>query len=76
MTNKFVDHLPFYRMEKIFRRMDLELPRSTMCNWTKQVYERSTRSKKKFENKNFTLCVYFQRFKKSGKKNQNLFWMI
>ncbi|PNV76231.1 IS66 family transposase [Leptospira inadai] len=40
LTSKFVDHLPFYRMEKIFRRMGLELPRSTMCNWTKQVYEK------------------------------------
>lgn len=33
LTAKFVDALPFYRQEKQFSRIGIELPRSTMCNW-------------------------------------------
>lgn len=37
---KFLDHIPFYRMEAIFLRSGLEITRSTLCNWTIGVYER------------------------------------
>jgi transposase len=30
---KFVDSLPFYRQERIFARLGLEISRTTMCNW-------------------------------------------
>ncbi len=33
ITAKFTDHLPFYRQEKQFRRMGVELSRTSMCNW-------------------------------------------
>jgi len=33
VTNKYVDSLPLYRQETIFRRMGVEIPRSTMCDW-------------------------------------------
>ncbi len=33
LTSKFVDSLPFYRQEKIFKRIDVEISRQTMCNW-------------------------------------------
>lgn len=33
LTAKFADALPFYRQEKQFVRIGIELPRSTMCNW-------------------------------------------
>jgi len=33
LTAKFVDALPFYRQEKQFERLGIELNRSTMCNW-------------------------------------------
>jgi transposase len=33
LTAKFVDALPFYRQEKQFKRMDIEIPRATMCGW-------------------------------------------
>jgi transposase len=33
ITSKFCDALPFYRQEKIFYRMGIELSRATMCNW-------------------------------------------
>ncbi len=32
-VSKFEDHLPFYRMERIFSRLGVTLPRATMCNW-------------------------------------------
>ena len=32
-TAKFVDALPFYRQEGQFRRLGVDLPRSTMCGW-------------------------------------------
>ena len=31
-TAKFLDHLPFYRQEKMFRRAGFEVPRATLCN--------------------------------------------
>ena len=34
---KFADALPFYRQEKQFSRIGIELPRSTMCNWAMKV---------------------------------------
>ena len=33
LTAKFADALPFYRQEKQFSRIGIELPRATMCNW-------------------------------------------
>lgn len=32
-TSKFMDHLPFYRLERVFARLGVELSRATMCNW-------------------------------------------
>lgn len=37
LTAKFADALPFYRQEKQFTRMGIELPRATMCNWGMKV---------------------------------------
>lgn len=34
ITAKFCDALPFYRQSKIFKRMDVELSRQTLCNWS------------------------------------------
>jgi transposase len=33
ITSKLADHLPLYRMEKIFARHDLHIASSTMCAW-------------------------------------------
>jgi transposase len=33
LTAKFVDHLPFYRQEKLFARLGVEIGRATMSNW-------------------------------------------
>jgi len=33
LTGKFADALPFYRQEKQFTRIGIELGRSTMCKW-------------------------------------------
>jgi len=36
---KFVDALPFYRQEKQFLRIGVEISRATMCNWARKVAE-------------------------------------
>jgi transposase len=41
LVSKFEDALPFYRQEKIFARMGIELGRATMCNWAVQVANRT-----------------------------------
>lgn len=33
ITSKYADHLPLYRQQQIYRRVGLEIPRSTMCGW-------------------------------------------
>ena len=37
LTAKFADALPFYRQEKQFKRIGIELGRSTMCSWAMKV---------------------------------------
>jgi hypothetical protein len=39
VANKYDDHLPLHRLERILGRHDIELSRSTMCGWTAQVAE-------------------------------------
>lgn len=34
LVNKFCDALPFYRQEKIFKRVGIEISRASMSNWT------------------------------------------
>ena len=34
LTNRFADHLPYYRQQDTFARCGLELSRSTLCNLT------------------------------------------
>jgi transposase len=33
ITSKLADHLPLYRLERIFARQDIHIARSTMCAW-------------------------------------------
>ena len=33
VTSKLADHLPLYRLEDIFSRQGLQIPRSTQCDW-------------------------------------------
>ncbi|MGB4811787.1 MAG: IS66 family transposase [Methylophilaceae bacterium] len=37
MVSKFVDHLPEYRQQEIFKRESVNIPSSTMNNWTHQI---------------------------------------
>jgi len=39
LTAKFADALPFYRQEKQFQRLGIDLPRSTMCGWAMKIAE-------------------------------------
>ncbi len=36
-VSKFADHLPFYRQEGILRRGGVLIPRSTQCDWMRQM---------------------------------------
>jgi len=38
-VSKYLDHLPLHRLERIFGRHGLELPRSTTCGWMAQLAE-------------------------------------
>lgn len=40
ITSKFCDALPFYRQSKKFKRLEINISRATMCNWTIRAYER------------------------------------
>ena len=40
IVSKYLDHIPFYRMENILLRHELEITRATLCNWTIGIYER------------------------------------
>lgn len=40
LVSKFADGLPFYRQEKLFARIGVQMPRATMCNWAMQVAQR------------------------------------
>jgi len=33
LVSKYDDHLPLYRLEEIFARQQIDLPRSTLCDW-------------------------------------------
>ena len=37
VVSKYVDHLPLYRLEGIFARHGIDLPRSTLCGWVADV---------------------------------------
>jgi transposase len=41
LTAKFEDALPFYRQEKIFKRIGVDLSRATMANWAIQAANQS-----------------------------------
>jgi transposase len=40
MTQKYEDHLPFYRQEKQFERIGVTISRQDMSNWQQQVFTR------------------------------------
>ena len=40
LVSKFCDALPFYRQEKIFVRLGIDIPRATMANWAIHVAQR------------------------------------
>ena len=39
LTGKLVDHLPFYRQEKMFERLGVDIGRATLCNWAMKAAE-------------------------------------
>ena len=39
IVSKYGDHLPLHRLEKILKRHEIEISRSTMCDWMRQSAE-------------------------------------
>jgi transposase len=39
LVSKYADHLPLNRQEKIFKRDEVDIPRSTLCDWVRQTVE-------------------------------------
>lgn len=39
LVSKYDDHLPLYRLEEIFARQQIDLPRSTLCDWVQACAE-------------------------------------
>ncbi|HKW00495.1 MAG TPA: IS66 family transposase [Vicinamibacterales bacterium] len=37
VVSKYLDHLPLYRLERIFQRQHLDLSRATLCGWVADV---------------------------------------
>jgi transposase len=37
VVSKYVDHLPLHRLERMFAREGIDLPRSTLCDWVANV---------------------------------------
>ena len=36
IASKWADHLPLYRLNKIFKREHIDIPRSTLCHWLQE----------------------------------------
>ena len=51
ITNKFCEHLPFYRQEKRFQRVGVRISRQDMVNWNNKSYEKLIPLKKLFKEK-------------------------
>jgi transposase len=41
-TSKYIDALPMYRLEQIFKRYGVDIPRNTMCRWMIGLIEKLT----------------------------------
>lgn len=39
IISKYCDHIPLYRQEAIWRRMEIDMPRSSLCGWILKVAE-------------------------------------
>lgn len=39
IISKYCDHLPLYRQEAIWERMEIDMPRSSLCGWVLKVAE-------------------------------------
>jgi len=82
LVAKYVDHLPFYRQEGIFRRTGIDLPRNTMCHWAcrcaKAMAPLIDILKDQIIEGNYTNCdeTPLRVLKEEGKKKQSKSWMF
>jgi len=83
VISKYVDHLPIYRQQQIFKREKVDLPRSTMDNWLKDLgtlfaplYEAQ---RKRMISKGYLMAdettIKILDKKKKGKAHTGYFWV-
>ena len=82
LTNKFCDHLPYYRQENIFQRHGMDISRGNMSNWQIQFYEQYDRLVRYFWEDIFQSQVLLadetpiQVMKEAGRKDTQLSYMF
>ena len=42
LSNRFELHLPYYRIEQMYARQGVVIPRQSLCGWTSMAYDAST----------------------------------
>jgi transposase len=82
IVSKYADSLPLHRLEKILKRHDIEIARSTMCDWMRQSAEalrplydlmiREVRASKVIHTDDTPVDVQDPR---SGKTREGRFWV-
>ncbi len=81
ITSKYVDGLPLYRQEKIFDRLNIDLPRCTMARWIVQAAEACQPVWNILEERlmvsPYVSCdeTWTQVLKEKGRKAENHSWM-
>ena len=84
IMSKFVDHLPYYRQIKMFKRIDVNIKANTINGWIAKtcvllepLYDALCKhqfSKKYLQGDETTVKVL--QFKKTGKKGQGTYWIL
>ncbi|MFZ9617879.1 MAG: IS66 family transposase [Holophagaceae bacterium] len=81
VTSKYVDGLPLYRQEKIFERLDIDLPRCTMGRWIVQVAQACqpiwNLLEERLMSSPYVSCdeTWTQVLKEKGRKPESQSWM-
>lgn len=80
-TSKYVDALPMYRLEQIFKRYGVDIPRNTMCRWMIELHFKLTPLYNRMEEdllaSDYVCCdeTRVQVLKEAGKEAQDLSYM-
>lgn len=82
LTNKFCDHIPYYRQERIFQRYGIDISAANLSNWQIQFYERYDRLEEFFWQELLTEKIILadetplQVMREAERKNTQKSWMF